>query len=283
MTTDTAHTEQLRRLVERTHGFIFDLDGTLYLGDHLLPGAAEALSRLRAAGKKVAFVSNKPIGTRQEYAEKLNRLGIPCELDEVINSSLVAARWLQKHHPGARCFPVAEAPVINDLLAHGLHISEDPERIDVVVVSFDRTFDYRKLEIAYRAALHGADLMATNPDRTCPMPGYHLPDAACMIAAIEACTERKVDPIVGKPSPIMLQEALDTLGLEAPDCAMVGDRLETDMQMARSAGLAAVLVLTGVTKREDVERIGVRPDIVLEGVREIAGVLSDPKADDEDD
>ena len=113
--TDPAHAEQLRRLVERTRGFIFDLDGTLYLGDHLLPGADQALERLRAAGKKVAFVSNKPIGTRQEYAEKLNRLGIPCALDEVINSSLVAARWLQKHHPGARCFPVAEPPVINDL------------------------------------------------------------------------------------------------------------------------------------------------------------------------
>ncbi len=269
----TPHSTAVRRLVERTRGFIFDLDGTLYLGDHLLPGAAETLERLRAAGKKAAFVSNKPIGTRQEYAEKLNRLGIPCALDEVINSSLVAARWLQKHHPGAKCFPVAEPPVINDLLAHGLHISEDPEQIDVVVVSFDRTFEYRKLEIAYRAALHGAHLMATNPDRTCPMPGYNLPDAACMIAAIEACTERKVEPIVGKPSPIMLQEALDILGLEAPDCAMVGDRPETDMLMARSAGLAAVLVLTGITSAEDLDHLPVEPDIVLEGVGEIAEVL----------
>jgi arabinose operon protein AraL len=269
-----SHAEQLRRLVERTRGFIFDLDGTLYLGDHLLPGAAEAMAQLRAAGKKVAFVSNKPIGTRQEYAEKLNRLGIPCALEEVINSSLVAARWLQKHHPGARCFPVAEPPVINDLLAHGLHISEDPEQIDVVVVSFDRTFDYRKLEIAYRASLHGAHLMATNPDRTCPMPGYHLPDAACMIAAIEACTERVVEPIVGKPSPIMLQEALDILGLEAQQCAMVGDRLETDMQMARNAGLAAILVLTGVTSPQDVDDLAVKPDIVIEGVSEIAEVLT---------
>ena len=271
---DPAHTEALRRLVERTKGFIFDLDGTLYLGDHLLPGAAEALRRLRAAGKKVAFVSNKPIGTRQEYAEKLNRLGIPCALEEVINSSLVAARYLQKHHPGAKCFPVAEPPVINDLIAHGLHICEDPEQIDVVVVSFDRTYEYRKLEIAYRAALHGADLIATNPDRTCPMPGYNLPDAACMIAAIEACTERKVEPIVGKPSAIMLQEALDILGLEARDCAMVGDRPETDMLMARNAGLAAVLVLTGITSADDLGHLPVEPDIVLKGVSEIAEILT---------
>jgi len=272
--TNPTHTEQLRRLVDVCKGFIFDLDGTLYLGDHLLPGAAEALRRLRAAGKKIAFVSNKPIGTRQEYAEKLNRLGIPCALDEVINSSLVLARYLEKHHPGARCFPVAEPPVIDDLTAHGLHISEDPQQIDVVVVSFDRTFDYRKLEIAYRAALHGAALVATNPDRTCPMPGYDLPDAACMIAAIEACTQRKVGPIVGKPSAIMLQEALDILGLQAQECAMVGDRPETDMLMARNAGLAAVLVLSGITTRQDLDNLPVQPDIVLEGVSEIAHVLA---------
>ena len=271
--TDTEHIERLRRLVERTRGFIFDLDGTLYLGDHLLPGAAEAVAALRAHGKRLAFVSNKPIGRREEYADKLNRLGIPCSLDEVINSALVAARYLQKHRPGARCFPVAEQPVIDELLAHGLRISDNPEQIDVVVVSFDRTFDYRKLEIAYRASLHGADLMATNPDRTCPMPGYNLPDAACMIAAIEACTRRKVEPIVGKPSAIMLQEALDILHLEARECAMVGDRPETDILMAHRAGLAGILVLTGVTSAADLDSLPVRPDIVLPTVGQIAEVL----------
>ncbi|MFW6188898.1 MAG: HAD-IIA family hydrolase [Planctomycetota bacterium] len=271
---ETARNEQVARLIESHHGFIFDLDGTLYLGDHLLPGAKRTLRGLRAADKRVAFVSNKPIGTREEYAEKLNRLGIPCSVEEVINSSLVAARWLQKHHPGARCFPVAERPVIDELKAHGLRICRDPEQIQVVVVSFDRTFDYEKLNISYRAALHGAQLMATNPDRTCPMPDYDLPDAACMIAAIEACTERKVEPIVGKPSPIMLREALDILDLPPQRCAMVGDRLETDMRMAREAGLTPVLVLTGVTERTDLSALPLQPDLVLESVRQIAEVLS---------
>jgi HAD superfamily hydrolase (TIGR01450 family) len=262
--------EQLRRMVRTTEGFIFDLDGTLYLGDALIPGADDCLRCLKSAGKRVAFVSNKPIGTRHEYADKLNRLGIPCTVDEVINSSLVVARYLQKHRPGARCFPVAEPPVIQDLEAHGLRISDDPRSIDVVVVSFDRTFDYRKLEIAYRASLHGADLIATNPDRTCPMPDYNLPDAACMIAAIEACTERKVEPVVGKPSPIMLQEALDMLQLAAPRCAMLGDRPETDMLMAKQAGLTAVLVLSGVTSADGLASLAVRPDIVLDSVAAIA-------------
>ena len=265
-----AKADELKRLVETRKGFIFDLDGTLYLGDHLIPRADEAVTALRRAGKRVAFVSNKPIGTREEYARKLNHLGIACSVDEVINSALVVARYLQKHRPGARCFPVAEQPVIQELLSHGLRISEDPERIDVVVVAFDRTFDYRKLNIAYRASLHGADLVGTNPDRTCPMPDYDLPDAACMIAAIEACTGRKVDPIVGKPSEIMLQEGLDILGLLPHECAMVGDRPETDMLMARRAGLTAVLVLTGVTHAEDLGHLPAEPDYVLRSVAELA-------------
>ncbi|NLW49288.1 MAG: HAD-IIA family hydrolase [Candidatus Brocadiaceae bacterium] len=260
----------VRSLLDRLSGFIFDLDGTLYIGGELIPGADAAVDGLRRLGKKVAFVSNKPIGTRQEYAEKLNRLGVACSVDEVINSALVAARYLQKHRPGARCFPVAEPPVIKELLDHGLRISDDPEQIDVVVVAFDRTFDYRKLNIAYRAALHGAELIATNPDRTCPMPDYDLPDAACMIAAIEACTQRKVHPIVGKPSPIMLQEALDLVGLQPRQCAMLGDRPETDMQMARDAGLTGMLVLTGVTGPDDLATLAVRPDCVLSSVLTLA-------------
>ncbi len=268
--TDIAQKRAVRKLVETMEGFIFDLDGTLYVGDRLIPGADSAVASLRGLGKKVAFVSNKPIGTRQEYAAKLNRLGVACSADEVINSPLVLARYLQKRRPGARCFPVAEQPVITELLAHGLRLSADPREIDVVVVAFDRTFDYRKLNIAYRAALHGAELIATNPDRTCPMPGYDLPDAACMIAAIEACTGRKVEPIVGKPSDMMLREGLEIVGLEARQCAMVGDRPETDMAMAHKAGLTAVLVLTGVTSAEDLECLPVGPDYVLSSVAEIA-------------
>ncbi len=266
--------DELRERLRPLRGFIFDLDGTLYLGDELLPGAAETLEELRRSGRAVAFVSNKPIGTRQQYAEKLNRLGIPCCVDEVINSALVVARYLQKHHSGARCFPVAEQPVVDELTAHGLRICDEPEQIDVVVVSFDRTFDYRKLQIAYRASVHGAELIGTNPDRTCPMPGYNLPDAACMIAAIEACTQRAVEPIVGKPSPIMLREALDILGLEAAQCAMVGDRPETDVQMALDAGLTGVLVLSGVTSRTDLAGLALTPDIILEGVAAIGPALA---------
>ncbi len=264
---------ELRRLVLDAAGFVFDLDGTIYLGDELVPGAAEVVARLRRMGKKVAFLSNKPIATRDDYACKLKRLGIPCSAEEVISSSLVLARYLRKHRPGARVFAIAEKPVVEELQRHGLQICEDPDRIQVVVVSWDRGFDYRKLNIAYEAALRGAELIGTNPDRTCPMSGYRLPDAACMIAAVEACTERKVEPIVGKPSHIMLQEVLDLLALKAEQCVMVGDRLETDMLMAARAGLKSVLVLTGVTSAEDLDHLPVRPDLILSSVSELLSVL----------
>jgi len=264
--------DRLGRLVESKEGFIFDLDGTVYLGEHLIEGADRAIAMLRGMGKKLIFVSNKPIATRRSYAEKLNRLGIPCSVEEVINSSLVCARYLQKHYPGAQVFPVGEPPLVEELKRHGLRITDDPRRIEVVVVAFDRTFNYRKLDIAYRAALNGAALIATNPDRTCPMPGYELPDCACMIAAIEACTLRKVEPIVGKPSKIMLAEAMDLLGLAPRQCVMFGDRLETDLMMARRAGISFVLVLSGVCKEEDLHCAPASPDIVIDSVAELAAL-----------
>ena len=264
--------ERLLDLVKSKEGFIFDLDGTVYLGDHLIAGADRAIAMLRGMGKKLIFVSNKPIATRQSYADKLNRLGVPCSVEEVINSSLVCARYLQKHYPGAEVFPVGEPPLVEELKRHGMHITDDPRRIEVVVVAFDRTFNYRKLDIAYRAALNGAALIATNPDRTCPMPGYELPDCACMIAAIEACTQRKVEPIVGKPSEIMLAEAMDLLGLPPGQCVMFGDRLETDLMMAKRAGISFVLVLSGVTRPGQVDSAPFRPDLVLESIAEVAAL-----------
>jgi len=271
--TVAASPAQIERLVRESEGFMFDLDGTLYLGEHLIPGAAEVVRRLRARGKKTAFLSNKPIAPREDYAAKLNRLGVPCGVEEVITSPLVLARYLGRHRPGARVFPIAEKPVIEELERHGLRICDDPDSIDVVVVSWDRGFNYAKLHTAYRAAMRGAELVGTNPDRTCPMPGYELPDAACMIAAVEACTRRKVEPIVGKPSPMMLQEALELLGAEPSRCAMLGDRAETDIVMAARAGLKSVLVLTGVTGPGELEGLPARPDLVLKGIWELLPAL----------
>ncbi|HSE95729.1 MAG TPA: HAD-IIA family hydrolase [Methylomirabilota bacterium] len=250
-------------------GFIFDLDGTMYLGERLLPGAKAAIAGLREAGRRVCFLSNKPIESREEYAAKLTRLGVPTAPAEVINSSYVLARYLARESPAARCFVIGEAPLRAELERAGLTPVDGPA-VDYVVVAFDRTFDYAKLNVALQAVTrHGARLIGTNPDRTCPVEGGEIPDAAGMIGAVEGVTGRRVAPVVGKPSPITLEVALDRLGLPAAACAIVGDRLETDIAMGRAAGLHTILVLTGVTHRADPEIARWQPDHVLESLEEL--------------
>ena len=250
-------------------GFLLDLDGTVYLGERLLPGAQAVLAALRAAGRRVCFLSNKPIQSRADYAAKLTRLGIPAAVEEVINSSYVLARHLAQEAPGARCFVIGEPPLVEELRAAG-RAPVDDARVDYVVVAFDRTFDYRKLDVALQAVKrHGARLVGTNPDRTCPVEGGEVPDAGGMIGAVEGVTGQRVDPVVGKPSPITLRVALAHLGLPPSDCAIVGDRLETDIAMGRAAGLPTILVLTGVTRPGDPEIARWRPDHVVSSLGEL--------------
>lgn len=255
----------------RFKGYVFDLDGTVYLGEALLPGAQAVIGRLRAAGARVIFLSNKPIEPRASYAAKLTRLGMPTPAEDVINSSLVAARYLSAEMPGGRIYVIGERPLVEELLAAGLRMAERPEETDLVLVSLDRGLHYEKLHFAYRAAKAGARVMATNPDLVCPMPGDEIIDAGATIAALEALLRRPIDGVIGKPSPIMIRTVVDYLGLPPGSCLMVGDRLETDISMGRAAGMATALVLTGVTDRALLERSAIRPDYVLEGLEALPG------------
>ena len=257
-------------------GFIFDLDGTVYLSDRLIPGADRVIQLIRESGRKVVFLSNKPIQTREDYASKLTRLGIPTQPDEVINSTFVMTNYLKKIAPQARIFVVGETPFIEELERAGFKITDEPKQIEYVVVAFDRTFDYRKLNIAFQAIKLGAHFVATNPDRTCPVEGGEIPDCAGMIAAIEAVTEKKVEVIVGKPSPIMIQTVLNVLGLRPEDCILIGDRIETDIKMGKEAGIATGIVLTGVTDEEALKKIKhtpSQPDFVFQSIADVESLL----------
>lgn len=261
----------LRRPTRLFGGYVFDLDGTLYLGDHLLPGAAETVAAIRKHGARVAFLTNKPLERPAAYATKLRELGIPAEAAEVVSSTDALLRYLQETAPGARILPIAE-PLITELLHEtGFAIVplDEPERADLVVVSWDRTFDYAKLLAAFRAVRHGARLVATNPDPFCPTPDGDLPDCAAMLAAIEASTGARAEAIVGKPSAHMAATLLERLVLPADDTLLVGDRLLTDVRMAQEAGMVSALVLTGATGRDDLLRSPVTPDYVLAGIAEI--------------
>ncbi|HMS36641.1 MAG TPA: HAD family hydrolase, partial [Arachnia sp.] len=153
--------------------YIFDLDGTIYLGEELLPGAKRLIEGLREAGKVVKFLSNNPTKDPHMYQEKLERLGLPTSLDDIANTVVTTTRWLSDHHPDAKLFVIGEEPLQRALRAAGFTLTDDPEQIDIVISSYDRGFDYHKLQIAFDAIwFHKrAFLIETNPDRFCPFPG----------------------------------------------------------------------------------------------------------------
>jgi arabinose operon protein AraL len=187
--------------------------------------------------------------------------------------------------PDLRLYVVGEENLVAELRGHGLMIVDElldqdpkqviePRGIDAVVVAFDRTLDYRKLNTAYQALQQGARFFATNADKACPMPGGGIPDAGATIAALEHITGRKIELLAGKPSTLIVQVALERLGLPAGRCLMVGDRLETDIRMGQEAGMATAVVLTGVSKREDVARMARPPDFVLANLGELPDLVA---------
>jgi HAD superfamily hydrolase (TIGR01450 family) len=254
-------------------GYVFDLDGTIYLDDELLPGAGETIQALRERHAAVVFATNKPLETAEQYAAKLSRLGIPTTPDQIVTAVDSLVRYLRAEHAGARLMTIAEEVVGRRLRHEGFELTADPGATDVVVVSFDRTFDYAKLDAGYRAVRHGgAAIVATNPDPYCPTADGGLPDCAAMLAALEACTGRRAEAVLGKPSRWMAETCLERLGVVAGDAAVVGDRLLTDVAMGRQLGAAGILVLSGASTAADVAGSRVTPDFVLDGIAALLSV-----------
>jgi 5,10-methenyltetrahydrofolate synthetase len=249
--------------------YIFDLDGTVYLGPALIPGAAATISALRETARTV-FLSNKPINTRVDYAEKLTRLGIPTQPIDVINSSAVLAGYLAGELPSASIYCVGEAPLRQELAEAGFRVLEDPAqeeyRVDVVVAAFDRTFDYAKLNNAYQCIKRGARFVATNADRTCPVEEGEIPDCAAMIGAISGASGVAPEIVVGKPHPLTAEAALKRVGVRPEDCLMVGDRVETDIAMGLKAGMETALVLSGASDEASIPREKVYPHFVVPSI-----------------
>jgi arabinose operon protein AraL len=254
-------------------GAVLDLDGTVYRGESLLPGAAAGIATLREGGVDVLFVTNKPLERRDNYREKLTRLGVPAESDDVLTSSTVTADYLARHHPDATSYVVGEEPLRDELREAGQAVTDDPAETDAVVVSMDREFCYETLTDALDAMDDDTLFVATNPDRTCPVSDGEIPDAAGMIGAIEGVTGRSLDRLMGKPSETMMREAEARIDVDASDCLLVGDRLETDIVMGNRAGMTTVLVLTGVTDRAALAKSSVRPDHVLDTLGDIGEVV----------
>lgn len=256
--------------------YIFDLDGTVYLGGRLLPTAGETLLALRARGKRTLFLSNNPTHTRDEYAERLTALGLPTPPADIVSSGVVMADFLSRQlAPGAKLFVIGER-ALEETLSEAGFVLVDDAGCDAVIASFDRGFNYHKLQVGFDALRAGARFFATNPDKYCPVPGTGpggvvagQPDCAAIIAALEACTDRKCEAIVGKPARQTIDAILALTGVAAADCVMTGDRLETDVAMGLNAGMAGALTLTGATGPAAVAGSDIRPTYVIQNLGEL--------------
>lgn len=273
------------KISRKIRGFIFDLDGTVYLGDAALPGAVDGIAALRRQGKRIVFVSNKPLEPREAYAGKLTKLGIPASPNDVITSAFVLGYHLAHTEPHLKLYVIGEENLVDELRGHGLHVLNEftnqdakevihPDGVDAVVVAFDRTLDYRKLNTAYQALRNGARFFATNADKACPMPGGAIPDAGGTIAALEHMTGCQVELLAGKPSNLIVQVALQYLNLPADQVMMVGDRLETDILMGQQAGMVTAVTTTGASKREDVAKMSTPPDYTIDSIAELPAIIA---------
>lgn len=252
--------------------FILDLDGVLYLLNQPIPGGREFVDFLRTHRYCVAFLSNNTFLTREEYVEKLERMGIRAFPEEILTSAFAVAKYLGETRPGARVYVIGEEGLKKELKSCGLH-PVLRGKADFVVVGMDRKFNFRKMSRALRYIQDGAEFIGTNPDPTYPTDNGLLPGAGAIIAGIETCTGKKAR-VFGKPSPLILDLLLEARGFRKEETVIIGDRLDTDIALGARCGVFSVLVLTGVTSRQDVEISQVKPDLVVENLFELRRVLA---------
>ena len=277
MASDDRHRGVRAKEVRRTgiRHVVMDMDGVLYRGDHPLPGAVDTLNTLRARGVRVAFLTNNASRHREELAARLSRLGFECTAGDVWGSAYIAARYLSRHAPEARVFLVGTAGMRREMEEAGLAVAPTHEGATHVVAGLDMTVTYEKLSNAHYAICNGATFIATNLDATFPDgPTTTTPGGGALVAALRTSTG--VTPLVmGKPEPTGLSLIAASWGVAAGGMAMVGDRLDTDIAAANAFGCLSVLVLTGVSSREEAERAAVaeKPGAVLPDLGGLPSVL----------
>jgi HAD superfamily hydrolase (TIGR01457 family) len=250
-------------LAERYDAFLFDLDGVLYRGNEPIPGAADAVDRLRDLGKRLAFVTNNSARTPQQVAGHLRSLGVAADVGEVETSALATADLLSTRGI-RRVFVIGEAGIREALADRGIELVDgEPRATDAVVVGWDRAVDYAKLRTAALLIQRGSAFIATNADASYPAPDGLWPGAGAIVAAI-GTTVGASPEVVGKPNPPIFEAALRRAGGGRP--LVIGDRLDTDIAGANRLGWGSLLVLSGVTGPGDLIGATVRPTVVAPGL-----------------
>jgi NagD protein len=250
--------------------WLMDMDGVLVTEEHVIPGAPEFIARLRELERPFLVLTNNSMYTRRDLRARLQRSGLDLPEEAIWTSALATAGFLEDQRPGGSAFVVGEAGLTTALHAAGYTITDrDP---DYVVLGETRTYSFERITRAIQLVAAGARFIATNPDNFGPSPDGPLPATGSVAALISRATG--VDPYyVGKPNPLMMRSALNAIDAHSESTAMIGDRMDTDIVSGLEAGLLTVLVLTGVTSREDAERHPFRPSLIVDSVADLVPKL----------
>jgi len=249
------------------YGYLIDMDGVIYRGHELIPGAGRFIRELSQSNVPFLFLTNNSQRTRRDVATRLERLGIKVEEEHIFTCAMATARFLARQKPNGTAFVIGEGGLLTALHTNGYSIvDKDP---DYVVVGEGRTLNFEMVEAAVGMIMAGAKLVATNMDPNCPTQTGTRPGCGAVVAMLEAATGVKAFS-VGKPSPVMLRAALNDLGLTAEQTIVIGDTMETDILGGVQLGFRTILVLSGGTRREDLVRYTYRPDKIVASINDLS-------------
>ncbi|HVY55395.1 MAG TPA: HAD-IIA family hydrolase [Thermodesulfobacteriota bacterium] len=268
------------RLADLFDCFLIDLDGVVYVGDNLTEGAAETLEELKKSGKIVIFLTNDPRKTAAEYSEKLRAMGIAVSPGDVVTSGMAIAYHIRGTHPdieGKKAYVVGSASLKEEIRQTGLSVvsGEEAKHADFVIVGGHPDFHYEELKLASLAVRRGAEFYATNRDPVYPTPEGLVPATGAMLAAIETACGRKA-VVAGKPEVIVFEVALsEHMHRDRERFAIIGDRIDTDVQGGKNSGIGTILALTGSTSEEDVIESEIKPDYLIRDLRDLLGDITE--------
>ena len=257
--------------------YLFDMDGTLYLGSRLYDFTLELLSTLKRTGRQYLFMTNNSSKSVEDYVAKLRKLGIEATREDFMTSSQATAYYLHKHHQGQTLYVCGTESLKEGLRRDGFAVTTDIEKVDCIVMGFDTELTFQKLhDVSYLLLTRpGIPYIATNPDYVCPTEFGSVPDCGSVCDMIYNATKMR-PTVIGKPSPLMPQLAMEKLGVSREETCVVGDQIYTDVKSGLNAGITGILVLSGETTRQILEASPDQPHLVLRDAGEILTALKEP-------
>lgn len=251
--------------------FLFDLDGTVYIGDNEIEGSFEAVNELRKMGKRICFFTNNSSRMHTDYIARLNNLGLRVYSDEIYTSGQVTCEYILDHFRGSKVYLLGNERLRSEFLLYGIELTDtDP---DIAVLGFDTTLTYDRLYQFCKFIKKGIPYIATHPDFNCPAEECPMPDVGAFIEAIRLTTDRVPEYIMGKPHSIAGDRISKRYNLLPSQIAMVGDRLYTDIAFGKNCGFVSILVLSGETTKEMADKSEIKPDVMLDKVKDIIPLM----------